>query len=116
MSQCAVKVDTVEQAKHYPGLSELPPVWIRIVPNLNPDQRPQDFLLPLFGIIGDEVQTLAAQDPGPADPLLPCLTLVSGGLPAEESYPAVVQSGHIAQGTPRHRAEATVMMHPKFRD
>ena len=62
------------------------------------------------GIIGDEVQTLAAQDPGPADPLLPCLTLVSGGLPAEERHPAVIQSGHVAQGTPRHRAEATVMM------
>ena len=41
---------------------------------------------------------------------LPCLTLVSGGLPAEESHPPVVQSGHIAQGTPRHRAEASVMM------
>ena len=62
------------------------------------------------GIIGDEVQTLAAQDLGPADPLLPCLTLVSGGLPAEKSYPSVIQSGHVTQGASRHRAEAAVMM------
>ena len=62
------------------------------------------------GIIGDEVQALAAQDPGPANPLFPCLTLVSGGLPAEERYPPVVQSGHVTQGTTRQRAEATVMM------
>ena len=33
------------------------------------------------GIIGDEVQALAAQNPGLVDPLLPCLTLVSGGQP-----------------------------------
>ena len=62
------------------------------------------------GIIGDEVQALAAQDPGPADPLLPRLTLVSGGLPAEERYPAVIQRGHVAQGAPRHCAEAAIMM------
>ena len=62
------------------------------------------------GIIGDEVQALTAQDPGPADPLLPCLTLVSGSLPAEDRYPAIIQSGHVAQGTSRHRAEAAVMM------
>ena len=33
---------------------------------------------------------------------LPCLTLINktSGLPAEERYPAVIQSGHIAQGTP----------------
>nr|WP_172437546.1 hypothetical protein [Acidithiobacillus marinus] len=35
------------------------------------------------GIVGDEMQALAAQDPGPADPPIPRLALKSGGMPAQ---------------------------------
>lgn len=35
------------------------------------------------GVIGDEMQALAAQNPRPPNPLIPSLALISGGLPAQ---------------------------------